>query len=160
MAKVKPIPEGRSTITSSLTLAGCARAIELYRKALGAEVVMNMPAPDGKGIWHAELRIGDSIFFCADEVPGMSPKPPSPTSPSPVSFWLSVKDCDAALQRAVDAGCAVRAKPEDMFWGDRCGAVMDPFGYTWTFATHVKDMTPDEMAKAGAEFAKKMATKG
>jgi len=156
---VKPIPEGRRALTPNLTIAGCGKAIEFYKKALGAEVVMNMPAPDGKSVWHAELKIGDSVFFCNDEMPGMSPRPPTPSAPAPVSFWVSVKDCDAAFKRATEAGCTAKGKLEDMFWGDRTGMVVDPFGYTWTFATHVKDLTQAEMAKAGEEFARKMGMK-
>jgi len=156
MATVKPIPTGLHSVTPSLVIAGCEKAMTFYQRALGAEVVSTFPSPDKKTIWHAELKVGDSVFFCGDEMPGMSPHPPSPGHPSPVSFWLWVKDCDAAFKRAVDAGCSVKGKPEDMFWGDRCGAVADPYGYAWTFATRVKELTHDEMARAGEEFARKM----
>jgi PhnB protein len=159
MATVKPIPAGRHVLTPNLVIAGCSQAMTFYRKALGAEVVSTFTSPDGQGIWHAELRIGDSIFYCADEMPGMSPPPPSTSRPSPVSFWIWVTDCDAAFKRAVEAGCTVKGKPEDMFWGDRCAGVADPFGYAWTFATRVKELTQAEMAKAGEAFAKKMGMK-
>jgi PhnB protein len=154
--KVNPVPKALHAVTPSLTIKGCGQAIEFYRRALGAEVRMVAPAPDGKGVWHAELRVGDSVLFMNDPVPGMSPVPPSTTRPASVNFWLYVPDCDAAFKRAVDAGATVKMPPQDMFWGDRTGTVLDPFGYAWTFGTHVKDMTEDEMRRAGEEFAKSM----
>jgi PhnB protein len=155
---VNPIPEGMHTVTPSLTIANCGKAIDFYKKALGAEEVMRMPTPDGRGVWHAELKLGDSVVFLNDEMPGMSPQPPSAERPAPINMWLYVKDCDAGYQRAVGAGAASKMPPADMFWGDRTATVLDPFGITWTFATRVKDMTEAEMAKAGEEFARKMAT--
>jgi uncharacterized glyoxalase superfamily protein PhnB len=160
MAKVHPIPPGRHTLTPNLTLSDCAKAIDFYKQALGAEVIMNMPAPDGRSVWHAELRVGDSVFFCNDEMPGMGARAPSHEKPAPVGMWLAVGDCDAAFQRAVDAGARASMPPADMFWGDRTATVLDPFGYAWTFATHVRDMSMDEMEKAGREFARKMGMKG
>jgi len=159
MATVKPIPDGAHTVIPSLVISGAAKALEFYRTALGAEVLMNMPAPDGKSVWHAEFKIGDTVVYCNDEMPGMSARPPSPGQPAPVSFWIWVKDCDAAHQRAVRSGCTSKGAPSDMFWGDRTATVADPFGYTWTFSTRVKDMTADEMAKAGEAFARQMGMK-
>jgi PhnB protein len=153
---VKPIPEGMHTLTPNLVIRDCAKAIEFYQRALGAQEVARMPAPDGKSIWHAELRIGDSMVFMNDEMPGMGPPAPTAAGPVPVTMWLYVPDADAAFQRAVDAGAKATMKPEDMFWGDRCAGVADPFGYLWSFATHVKDMTPEEMRRAGEEFARSM----
>lgn len=155
--KVNPVPKGMHSVTPNLTIRGCTRAIEFYMRALGAVEVSRFPSPDGKGIWHAELRIGDSVVFMNDEMPGMNPPAPSVEHPAPASFWLYVTDCDAAFTRAVNAGATAKMPPADMFWGDRCGMVADPFGYNWTFATHVKDMTQDEMRRAGEEFAKSMA---
>jgi uncharacterized glyoxalase superfamily protein PhnB len=154
MANANPVPEGRHTLTPNLVLRDCAKAIEFYKKALGAIEVSRMPAPDGKSIWHAELRVGDSVFYLNDEMPGMSRPAPDASNPAPVTMWLYVKDCDAAHRRAVEAGARSLMEPADMFWGDRCGGVMDPYGYGWSFATHVKDMTQDEMRRAGAEFAR------
>jgi uncharacterized glyoxalase superfamily protein PhnB len=159
MPKPNPIPKGMHTVTPSLTIRECGKAIAFYKKALGAEEVMNMPAPDGRSVWHAELKVGDSVLFMNDEMPGMSARPPSTDHPAPVNLWVYVNDCDAAYQRAVGAGATGKMPPADMFWGDRTATVQDPFGYSWTFATHVKDMTEAEMAKAGAEFAKQMAAK-
>jgi PhnB protein len=156
MAAVKPIPEGMHTLTPNLVLRDCAKAIEFYKRALGAQEMSRMPAPDGKSIWHAELRIGDSVVFMNDEMPGMGASAPSPERPVPVTMWLYVKDCDASFRQAVDAGAQARMPPEDMFWGDRCASVSDPYGYQWSFATHVKDMTMDEMKRAGEEFARQM----
>jgi PhnB protein len=156
MASVKPIPDGMHTVTPNLTLRDCAKAIEFYKRALGAQEVSRMPAPDGKSIWHAELKIGDSLVYMNDEMPGMSRPAPSADSPVPVTMWLYVKDCDAAFDRAVKAGARELAKPTDMFWGDRCAGVADPFGYMWSFATHTKDMTREEMRRAGEEFARSM----
>ncbi|MBZ5589840.1 MAG: VOC family protein [Acidobacteriia bacterium] len=155
-AKVKPVPKNLHAVTPALTIRGCGKAIEFYKRALGAELVLLAPAPDGNGVWHAEMRIGNSVVFLNDEIPGMTPQGPSPAAPAAVGFWLYSADCDAAFKRAVAAGATVKMPPADMFWGDRTGTVVDPFGYIWTFGTHVKDMTEAEMMRAGEEFAKSM----
>jgi PhnB protein len=157
MAKVNPIPQGMHTLTPGLVLRDCARAIEFYKKALGAQVVTRMDAPDGKSVWHAELRIGDSVIYLGDEMPGMSRPAPTASSPSPVALWLHVEDCDAAYRRAIGAGAKSTMEPADMFWGDRCCGVADPFGYLWSFATHQRDLTESEIRRAGEEFARSMA---
>jgi len=154
MAGVNPIPQGMHTLTPNLVMRDCAKAIEFYKRALGAQEVSRMPAPDGKTIWHAELRIGDSILFMNDEMPGMGRSAPTPEAPVPVTMWLYVQDCDAAFRRAVQAGAKETMKPKDMFWGDRCAGVADPYGYLWSFATHQKDLTDEEMRRAGEEFAR------
>lgn len=156
MAGVNPIPQGMHTLTPNLVMRDCAKAIEFYKRALGAQEVARMPAPDGKSIWHAELRIGDSIIFMNDEMPGMGRAAPTADAPVPVTMWLYVPDCDAAFRRAVDAGAKSTMEPADMFWGDRCAGVADPFGYVWSFATHQKDMTDAELRRAGEEFARSM----
>jgi uncharacterized glyoxalase superfamily protein PhnB len=158
--KVKPIPKGMHTVTPSMTLASCAKAIDFYKRALGAEEIDRFMAPDGKSVWHAALKIGDSVVFMADEMQGMGGPAPGPGRPSPVRMWLYLTDCDAAFKRAVDAGAKPKMQPEEMFWGDRCGSIIDPFGYEWTLATHTKDMTKEEMQRAGEEFARKMASNG
>jgi uncharacterized glyoxalase superfamily protein PhnB len=157
MARVNPIPEGQHTLTPSLVLRDCAKAIEFYKKALGATEVSRMTAPDGKSIWHAELRIGDSLVYVNDEMPGMSASPPDAAHRVPVTMWLYVNDCDAAHKRAVNAGAKSLAEPTDMFWGDRCSGVLDPYGYAWSFATHQKDLTQEEMRRAGEAFARQQA---
>jgi uncharacterized glyoxalase superfamily protein PhnB len=156
MATVNPIPQGMHTLTPNLVIRDCAKAIEFYKRALGAQEISRMPAPDGKSIWHAELRIGDSVVFMNDEMPGMGRPAPTPDNPVPVTMWLYVPDCDAAFDRAVKAGAKETMKPADMFWGDRCSGVADPFGYLWSFATHQKDLTAEEMRRAGEEFARQM----
>jgi len=157
MAKVNPIPKGMHTLTPGLVLRDCGKAIDFYKKALGAKEISRMAAPDGKGIWHAELKIGDSVVYLGDEMPGMDRPAPTESNPSPVTLWLYVEDCDAAHRRALDAGARSTMAPADMFWGDRCSGVADPFGYRWSFATHQKDMTDAEMRRAGEAFAKSMA---
>jgi PhnB protein len=155
--KVKPVPEGYGTLTPTLTIKGCAKAIEFYKRALGAEQTVFMPTSDGKAVLHAEMKLGNSVFFLSDEIPGMTNSAPSPERPSPANLWAYVNDCDAAYKKALAAGAKVKGEPTDMFWGDRCAAVVDPFGYGWTFATHVKDVSDDEMRRAGEEFAKKFS---
>ncbi len=159
MAGVNPIPKDVHTVTPHLILRDCAKAIDFYGRALGAQEVSRMQAPDGKRIWHAELKIGDSVVFMNDEMPGMGMAAPSPDHPAPVTMWLYVKDCDAAYRRAVDAGARSTMEPADMFWGDRCAGVADPFGYTWSFATRQKELTREEMRRAGEEFARQQAQK-
>jgi uncharacterized glyoxalase superfamily protein PhnB len=160
MAAVNPIPKGMNTLTPNLVMRDCAKAIEFYKRALGAQEVSRMPAPDGKTIWHAELRIGDSVVFMNDEMPGMARPAPTASEPVPVTMWLYVPDCDAAFQQAVKAGAKATMQPADMFWGDRCASVADPFGYLWSFATHQKDLTEEEMRRAGEEFARSMQQQG
>jgi uncharacterized glyoxalase superfamily protein PhnB len=159
MAQVNPTPRGK-TLTPNLVIHDCAKAIDFYKRALGAEEVMRMMAPDGRSVWHAELRIGDALIFCNDEMRGMGPAAPTADRPVPVQMWLGVPDCDAAYRRATEAGAQGAMPPADMFWGDRCASITDPFGYVWSFAQHVRDMTAEEMRRAGEEFARKMAAKG
>lgn len=147
---VKPIPEGYRTVTPTLSIDGADQAIEFYKKAFGAEELDRATDPSGQKIWHAAIRIGDSIVFVNDVFPDMG------GSQSQSSMWLYVPDVDAAFKRAVDAGAAVRMPPADMFWGDRMGAVSDPFGQKWTLATHIKDMTPEEMKAAQDAMVAKM----
>jgi uncharacterized glyoxalase superfamily protein PhnB len=156
MAGAKQIPEGMHTLTPNLVVRGAAQAIDFYKQALGAQEIVRHPAPDGKSIWHAELRIGDSTFFLNDEIPGMGRSAPTADAPVPVTMWLNVPDCDAAFKRATGAGAKSTMEPADMFWGDRCASVADPFGYLWSFATHQKDLTVEEMRRAGEEFARTM----
>ncbi len=152
---VRPIPEGYHSITPALTCREAGRAIEFYKKAFGATEIARMAAPDGK-ITHAELRIGDSVIFVADEFPGMSAAPTATKTPS-VYFYLYVKDADAVFNGAVAAGCRADMPLTNMFWGDRYGKLTDPFGHAWGIATHVEDVTPEEMDRRAAEFMSKMA---
>ena len=148
---VAAIPEGFHTITPSLMVRDGEAAIMLYQKALGATVMHKMHAPGGKKIMHAALKIGDSILFLADEMPGM----PGPAQRH-ASFYIYVKDVDAAHKRAVAAGMKEIAAPMDMFWGDRTGVVNDASGNHWTFATHMRNPTEAEMMEAMKAWAQKM----
>jgi PhnB protein len=140
-----PIPKGYHSITAQLSIDGASAAIEFYKNAFGAEVVDQAPDPSGKKIWHAALRIGDSMLFVNDVFPEMG------GSASHTGLWLYVTDVDAAYTHAVDAGAKGTTPPADMFWGDRMAHVVDPFGQRWALATRVKDMTPEEQGKAAQE---------
>jgi len=150
----KPIPEGFHTVTPQLTLDNAAQAIDWYKQALGAQEVSRAPGPDGK-LMHAELRIGDSRIMLNDPV--MGNKGPKTLGGSPASLWLYVEDCDTLFNRAVAAGAQVRMPMGDQFWGDRCGTVGDPHGYSWTIATHKEDLTREEMQQRSEEFFKQFA---
>ncbi len=155
--EVKRIPEGYHTVTPTLTVKGAVKAIEFYQKAFGAVERFRMMTPDGKGVAHAELMIGDSIVMLSDEIPGQDcGKSPQGLGGTPVGFYLYVRDADAAFKRAVEAGATSRVEVQDMFWGDRMGQVADPFGHVWSFASHVEDLSPEEIARRGKEFFEKM----
>ena len=158
MAKAKKaVPEGYHTITPQLTLDDAPAAIEWYKKALGAEELSRSTGPDGK-IMHAELRIGDSRIMLNDAV--MGGKGPHAIGGSPASLWLYVEDSDALFSRAVAAGAQVKMPIGDQFWGDRCGTVGDPHGYSWSIATHKEDLTREEINQRAAEFFKQFAQQG
>jgi uncharacterized glyoxalase superfamily protein PhnB len=146
----KPIPDGFHTITPSFMFKDTRKAIEFYKKALGATEKFLMPGPDGKGVMHAQMQIGDSPIMMGDEHPGQGCKSAETLGGTPIGCYLYVKDVDAAFKKALAAGGKVRMPVQDMFWGDRMGAFDDPFGYSWTLATHIADPTPEEMAQ-GAE---------
>lgn len=150
--KVKAIPEGFHTVTASLTLKDSRKALEFYKKAFGAKELGISPAPDGKGIMNAMIQVGDSVVMLGDEKFGGDCKSAESLGTSPVSLYLYVKDADAAFQKAVNAGAEVSMPMADMFWGDRSGAVKDPFGYTWMFATHTRDLSEEEIQKGAKAF--------
>jgi uncharacterized glyoxalase superfamily protein PhnB len=157
--EVKPVPDGFHTLTPSLIVNDAAKAIEFYKTAFGAEERGRSNTPDGR-IMHAELKIGDSILFLNDEFPEFSGQCQSTfTSASPVrlggrtgSINLYVESADDWFNRAVSAGATVVMPLMDAFWGDRYGMVEDPFGHVWGFATHIKDVTPEEVERASAEI--------
>ena len=156
MAKAKKaVPEGHNTVTPQLVLDNTAKAIDWYKKALGAEEVARAVGPDGK-IMHAEIRLGDSLIMLNDAMGGG--KGPRAIGGSPASLWIYVKDCDALFNRAVAAGAKVfnnaMGQMQDQFWGDRAGTVTDPHGYNWTIATHKEDLTKQEMEQRQAEWMK------
>jgi len=150
----RAVPEGYHTITPQLTLDEAPRAIDWYKKALGAEEVSRATGPDGK-VLHADLRIGDSRIMVNDPV--MGNKGPKGFGGSPAALWIYVEDCDALFNRAVGAGGQIKMPMGDQFWGDRCGSLQDPSGYTWTIATHKEDLTPQEMKQRQEEFLKQFA---
>jgi PhnB protein len=155
MGQVKAMPEGQQTIVPHLVIQGAAQAIEFYKKAFGAVEQMRMPMPDGK-IMYASLRIGGSCLALNDEfpMPGAG-KSPLALGGTPVTIHLNVDDVDAVFAQAVAAGAAAKMPPADMFWGDRYGIVVDPFGHQWAVSTHKEDVSPEEAKKRGqAMFAK------
>jgi PhnB protein len=151
MAKVKAVPQGYHTITPNLVVTDGARAIDFYRSALGAEEIARMPGPGG-GVMHAELRIGDSVFMLGEEMPDMGTRSPKSYGGSPVSLYVYFEDVDSAFDRAVKAGGKALMPLANMFWGDRMGALEDPFGHRWSLAQHISDPTPEEMQKGQEEF--------
>jgi PhnB protein len=159
MAKsAKAIPEGHHTVTPYLVLRGADRAIEFYKKAFGAKELGSMPGPEGK-IMHAEIRIGDSVVMLSDEMsPASAATPPAGAAP-PIRIMLYLENVDAVFQQALAAGAKAVMPPQDMFWGDRYGKVIDPFGHHWDLATHKEDLTGEEIAKRQAEFFAKMPRK-
>ena len=157
-AKVKPVPDGFHTATPSLVVSDANKAIDFYKKAFGAEERMRMPGPGGR-IMHAELKIGDSIIFLSDEIPGMGGKSPQSVGAYTGGIYLYVPNVDEVVQRAVDAGAKTAGPVSDMFWGDRVGHFVDPFGHAWSVSTHVADLTEQEMEKGAQDFYAQMAEK-
>ncbi|HET8541549.1 MAG TPA: VOC family protein [Anaeromyxobacter sp.] len=146
---VKPVPDGYHSLTPYLIVNGAPRAIEFYVRAFGAAELMRMPEPGGR-IGHAELRIGDSIVMLADEHPEIGALGPETIGGSPVTLLLYVQDVDATVARAVSAGARLTRPVANQFYGDRSGAVTDPFGHVWFVATHVEDVSPDELERRRA----------
>ncbi len=151
---VKPIPQGYHSVTPYLTVNDATKALDFYKRAFGAHEIMRMDAPNGK-IGHAEIKIGDSIIMIADEMPGSGNKAPQTLGGSSAGLFLYVEDADAVFQKAVQAGSQVVAPLADMFWGDRFGTVKDPFGHSWSVATHKEDVAPAEMSKRMKEAMSK-----
>ena len=148
---VKPIPDGYPRVSPYLVVDGAQKAIEFYTTVLGATERMRMPGPDGR-IGHAELRVGDSLIMLADEFPDMGAKGPSAYGGSPVSISVYVEDVDATFDKATGAGATVVRPLENQFYGDRSATFDDPFGHRWTIATHVEDVSPEEMGRRAAEM--------
>lgn len=142
---VKPIPDGYHSVTPYLIVAGGARAIEFYRQVFGATEVMRLAGPNG--VAHAEIRIGNSVVMLADESPDMGFKGPRSLGGTPVSLMLYVTDVDSTFQRAIDAGAVAQRPLQNQFYGDRSGTLEDPFGHVWTIATHIEDVSPEEIDK-------------
>ena len=148
---VKAIPDGIHSLTPHLTCAGATDAIEFYKKAFNAVEEARLPGPQGK-LMHAAVRIGDSLLMLMDEFPEMGGFGPKSLKGSPVIIHLQVEDVDAVVKQAVEAGAKLTMPPAEMFWGDRYAQLEDPFGHRWSVATHIQDLSPDEIQKAMAKM--------
>lgn len=150
---VQPIPAGYHTATIYLIISGAAKALDYYKNAFGATEVLKLAAPDGT-IGHAEIKIGDSIVMLADEFPQMGHKSPKALGGSPVGVCLYVENVDEVFDRAIAAGGTVKKPVMDQFYGDRSGSLEDPFGHNWTIATHIEDVSPEEINRRFADMMK------
>jgi PhnB protein len=140
----QPIPPGYHTVTPYLVVRGAAQALDFYTRAFGATELFRMADPSGK-VGHAEIRIGDSNVMLADEFPEMGAVSPQTAGGSSVGLYLYVEDVDTLAVQAIAAGATVERPVEDQFYGDRSGTFRDPFGHKWTIATHIADLSPDEI---------------
>jgi PhnB protein len=147
MTKVRPIPDGMHTVTPHLICAGAADAIEFYKNAFNAVEEGRLPGPQGR-LMHAMIRIGDSHIMLVDEMPEWGAFGPKSLKGSPVTIHLYVEDVDAFVKHAVAAGAKITMPLDDMFWGDRYCKFEDPFGHHWSVATHLRDVSPEEMKQA------------
>jgi PhnB protein len=151
MADVKPIPEGYPRVTPYLCVAGAGAAIEFYTEVFGATERYRLPGPDDT-IPHAELELGDSLIMLSDEAPDLGVLSPKTVGGTPVTMSVYVEDVDAVFERALNAGAKSLRPVEDQFYGDRSGQFEDPFGHRWNVATHIEDVSPEEMEKRSAEM--------
>jgi len=142
---VSAIPEGYHSVTPYLIVDGAEQAIRFYEQAFGATEVLRMPM--GDRIAHAEIRIGDSHIMLSDEWPDMGFLGPKARGGATASLMIYLEGVDAAFARALEAGCTPERPPEDQFWGDRMGTLLDPFGHRWTLATHIEDVSEEEMQR-------------
>jgi PhnB protein len=149
----KAIPEGYHSVTPYLIVDGAESAIDFYRRAFGAEEVLRLPMGDKLG--HAEIRIGDSVVMLADEFPDMGYLGPKSRGGATSSLMIYVEDMDAVFARAVAEGATAERPPEDQFWGDRMGSLIDPFGHRWSIATHIEDLSEEETMRRMEEWTAK-----
>jgi len=153
-AAIKPIPEGSRTVTPHLVVDGGEAALDFYVSAFGAVEEGRMLCPSTGKLMHGSLKLGDSKIMVCDEFPEMCGKSPATLGGTPVTIALYVEDIDAAFAHAVEAGATPIMPPADMFWGDRYGKLVDPYGHHWSMSTHIADCTPAEMeANMEAMFA-------
>ena len=152
-ARPNPIPDSYRRVTPSLTVHGAGKAMEFYAAVFGATERMRFPGP-GDTIVHAEIQIGDSVVIVEDEDPGRGTQapPPSGLPGSPAYLYIYVEDVDAVIARAVELGATLQRPAQDQFYGERDGHIIDPFGHGWTVASHVEDVTPEEMMRRMAEL--------
>jgi PhnB protein len=147
----KHIPDGYHSVTPYLMVKGAGAALEFYKRAFGVTEVMRMPAPDGK-IGHAEIKIGDSHIMLADEYPERGYLGPQSLGGTSVSLMIYVERVDDVFKQALAAGAKELQPIKDQFYGDRSGTLLDPFGHMWTIATHVEDVSPQEMERRAQEY--------
>ena len=150
----KPIPDGYHTVTPYLIVHDGKAALDYYKKAFGANILMCMDSPGGK-VGHAEIKIGDSVIMLGDEVPEMDIKSPKSVGGCPMGILLYVEDCDTMFDQAIAAGGEVKRPMKDQFYGDRSGTLEDPFGHQWTVATHKEDLTPEQIRQRMEEMMAK-----
>ena len=152
-SRPKPIPDAYRRVTPCLVVQGGVKALEFYAAVFGATERMRFPGPGGT-LAHAEIQIGDSVVIVEDESPeqGSKAPPAGGVAGSPSSLFIYVEDVDAVVARAVELGAILKRAPQDQFYGDRDGHIVDPFGHGWTIATHVEDVAPEEMARRMAEL--------
>ena len=148
---VSSIPEGYHSITPYIIVDGAARALDFYKQAFGAVEVLRMPMGDSGKLAHAEVKIGDSHVMLSDEWPDQGMLGPKARGGATASLMIYVEDVDSAFARALGAGAKEERAPADQFWGDRMGTLVDPFGHRWTLATHVEDVSEEEMGRRAAE---------
>jgi PhnB protein len=153
--QVQAIPQGYHSVTPYLVVNNAARAIEFYERAFGAKEIMRMDGPPGK-IVHAELKIGDSMVMLSDEMPGAGARSPQSLGGTTCGIFLYVENVDTVFNQAASAGAKVDMPLADMFRGDRYGKLTDPFGHSWSLATHKEDVAPEEMKKRAKEAMAKM----
>lgn len=151
MTTIQPIPEGFHSVTPYLIVYDAQAAIEFYKRAFGAVEHCRLSGPDGKGIMHASIQIGNSMLMLSDEMRDYGNFAPTSLGNTPVSIHLYVEDVDAAFERAVLAGATIDMPVQDTFWGDRFGKLSDPYGHRWSLATCVRHVSPEEMVKASKE---------
>ena len=151
--KTHYVPKGYHTATPYLIVKEAARALEFYQSVFGAKEKMRMPGPGGK-IMHAEITLGDSIIMLADEFPEMGAVGPLTIGGTPMYLLLYVEDVDAVVARAVAAGVQLLRPVENQFYGDRTATIADPFGHKWTLATHVEDVSQEEMQRRMEKMGK------
>jgi PhnB protein len=148
---VNAIPEGYTAVTPYITVKGAAQAIEFYKRAFGAVESMRLDTP-GHKIGHAELRIGGAVIMLHDEDVARKALSPQTIGDSASSILIYVDDVDRVVKQAVEAGATLTMAVEDQFYGDRCGNIKDPFGHKWSIATHIEDVSPEEVAHRVAKM--------
>jgi PhnB protein len=157
--KVTAIPAGYPTVMPYIVCRGAAKAIEFYKRALGARAKAVMAAPDGS-IMHAEILIEGSVVMLGDEMPAMGATSPETIGGTASGIFIYTTNVDKAYARAIAAGAKAEMPPADMFWGDRYCKFIDPFGHRWSVATHIEDVAPKEMARRSDAFLKQQAAGG